>query len=126
MRLKPFLYSVFFPSALAFAHLALAAAASLALVAGLLRRSFLAAWLLLPWPTYSPRLGQSFDHFAFVAADMWYLRRAGTGASANGLEFHLRHNGIDLVLQRLDLLLMAMMLLSWLVVKLEDWSWVMV
>ena|ERR1017187_2739642 len=40
--LPPKPYSVFFPSALAFAHLALAAAASFALVAGLLRRSFLA------------------------------------------------------------------------------------
>ncbi len=42
MRLKTFLYSLFFPSSFAFAHLALAAAASLALIAGLLRRSFLA------------------------------------------------------------------------------------
>ena len=38
-------YNVFFPSAFTFAHLALAAAASLALTAGLLRRSlFLAAF----------------------------------------------------------------------------------
>ena len=35
-------YSLVFPSALAFAHLALAAADSLALTAGLLRQSFLA------------------------------------------------------------------------------------
>ena len=38
-------YSVFFPSAFTFAHLALAIAASLALTAGLIRRSaFLAAF----------------------------------------------------------------------------------
>ncbi len=36
-------YKVFCPSALTFAHLALAAAASLALTAGLLRRSFFLA-----------------------------------------------------------------------------------
>jgi hypothetical protein len=38
----PKAHSLLFPSALTFAHLALAAAASLALTAGLLRRSFLA------------------------------------------------------------------------------------
>jgi len=41
-RLRPG-YSLFFPSALTLAHLALAAALSLALVAGLLRRSFFLA-----------------------------------------------------------------------------------
>ena len=35
-----FAYSIFFPAAFALAHLALAAAESLALTAGLLRRSF--------------------------------------------------------------------------------------
>ena len=39
------LYNPVFPSALALAHLALAAAASFALVAGLLRRSFFLAGL---------------------------------------------------------------------------------
>lgn len=44
-------YKVFFPSALTFAHLALAAAASLALTAGLLRRSFfLAAFVAAFFP----------------------------------------------------------------------------
>ena len=48
-------YSVFFPAALAFAHLARAAAASLALTAGLLRLSFFLAAL-------------TFAHLALVPA----------------------------------------------------------
>jgi hypothetical protein len=40
-------YSLVFPSALAFAHLALAAAESLALTAGLLRQSFFAGFVLV-------------------------------------------------------------------------------
>ncbi len=43
-------YNVFLPSALAFAHLALAAAESLALTAGLLRQSFfLVGFVLVPF-----------------------------------------------------------------------------
>jgi len=56
-------YKVFFPSALTFAHLALAAAESLALTAGLLRRSFFLAAL-------------TFAHLAFVAAIMAALPAA--------------------------------------------------
>ncbi len=56
-------YNVFFPSAFTFAHLALAAAASLALTAGLLRRSFFLAAF-------------TFAHLAFVAAMMAALPAA--------------------------------------------------
>jgi len=51
--IQPFLsgipHSVFLPSALAFAHLSLAAAESLALTAGLLRQSFLKGFALVPF-----------------------------------------------------------------------------
>ena len=47
-------YKVVFPSALTLAHLALAAAASLALVAGLLRRSFLLAGLSVAFAPFKP------------------------------------------------------------------------
>ena len=52
------IYSVVFPSALALAHLALAAAASLALTAGLLRRSFFLASFdfFTPLPRYLAHL----------------------------------------------------------------------
>jgi hypothetical protein len=56
-------YSLVFPSALAFAHLALAAADSLALTAGLLRQSFLAG-LDLAFP------------FAFALAHRIFRARA--------------------------------------------------
>ena len=56
-------YSLFFPSARTLAHLALAAAASLALTAGLLRRSFFLAAF-------------TFAHLAFVPAIMAALPAA--------------------------------------------------
>ena len=63
-------HSVFFPSAFAFAHRALAAAASLALTAGLLRRSFfLAAFGAAVVPLI-------LAHLAFVPAMMAALPAA--------------------------------------------------
>jgi hypothetical protein len=63
-------YSDFFPSALTFAHLARAAAASLALTAGLLRRSrFLAAFGAAAVPF-------TLAHLAFVPAMMAALPAA--------------------------------------------------
>jgi hypothetical protein len=63
-------YSVFFPSAFAFAHLALAAAASLALTPGLLRRSF---FLTVFGVVVAPL---TRAHLAFVAAIMAALPAA--------------------------------------------------
>ena len=63
-------YNVFFPSPFTFAHLALAAAASLALTAGLLRRSF---FLVTFDVTAVPF---TLAHLAFVAAMMAALPAA--------------------------------------------------
>jgi len=60
------IYSVVFPSALALAHLALAAAASLALTAGLLRRSF----FLAAGFAFFPALPLYLAHLARAAAAM--------------------------------------------------------
>jgi len=51
LKTRPFTpdYNLVFPSALAFAHLALAAAESLAFTSGLLRQSFLAGFVLVPF-----------------------------------------------------------------------------
>src|ERR1039458_5118824 len=62
-------YSVFLPSALAFAHLSLAAAESLALTAGLLRQSFLADLGVAGVPL-------TFAHLALPAALMAALPAA--------------------------------------------------
>ena len=63
-------YNVFFPSAFTFAHLALAAAASLALTAGLLRRSFFLATFDVTAVPFT------LAHLAFVAAMMAALPAA--------------------------------------------------
>ena len=74
-------YSLFFPSARTLAHLALAAAASLALTAGLLRRSFFLAGFDLPFAfplTFAQRilraLARALMSLRLWAAVMWYLR----------------------------------------------------
>ncbi len=63
-------YNVFFPSPFTFAHLALAAAASLALTAGLLRRSFFLATFDVTAVPFT------LAHLAFVAAMMAALPAA--------------------------------------------------
>ena len=110
-------YSVVFPSALTLAHLALAAALSLALTAGLLRRSFFLAAL-----TFAQRIFRALAR-AFTSLRRWAadnLRLAGVGAS--------RLNGVGTSPPAMDSIwpcsasicsLMAMMPLSWLVVRLE-------
>ena len=66
-------YSVFLPSAQAFAHLALAAAESLALTAGLLRQSFLEGFALVPFALAQRifrALARAFMSLRRWAADM--------------------------------------------------------
>ena len=83
-------YNVFFPAALAFAHLALAAAASLARVAGLLRLSFFLAAFDLGLPLILAQRALAAAAIAAVpAADI--LRLFGVlGVNGKGTHFHHR------------------------------------
>ena len=81
-------YSFVFPSAFALAHLALAAAESLALIAGLLRQSFFfaglaaACWAFALAQRIFRAFARAFTSLRRWAADMRYLRLAGVGASS--------------------------------------------
>ena len=79
-------HNPFFPLALTLAHLALAVAASLALTAGLERRSFLAGlgvdfWAFNLADRIFRALARALISLRRWAAVMWYLRLAGAEAS---------------------------------------------
>jgi hypothetical protein len=111
-------YKVFLPAAFTFAHLALAAAASLALVAGLLRRSFFMAGLELdfaPPLILAHRALAAADILARTAADLRRFLGASTvdGAALSPLATIESIWPCSLSMRSL----MAMILLSWAVVK---------
>ena len=97
--------SLFFPAALAFFHLARAAATSLALTAGLLRRSFFLAGLrgIVPVPLILAHL--AFCPAAIAARPAADMRRFFFGSFAPRLrrEFAIAvSDGINLALQSLN------------------------
>ena len=75
-------YSLFFPSARTLAHLALAAAASLALTAGLLRRSFFLAAFTFAHLAFVPAIMARFDALAPVPLTLAHLARCAAAILA--------------------------------------------
>jgi hypothetical protein len=112
-------YSFLFPSALAFAHLLLAAAESLALTAGLLRQSFLAGLKsVAPVPLILAHLARCADAIlALTAAD---LRRFLGASSAAGVGI-LPSPAMESISPSSFSIcsLMAMIWRSWVVVKFD-------
>ena len=74
-------YNLVFPSSLAFAHLALAAALSLALVAGLLRRSFFLAAFKLARRIFRA-LARALMSLRLWAAERWRFFGAASALAA--------------------------------------------
>jgi hypothetical protein len=85
-------HSAFLPAALTFAHLSLAAATSLALVAGLLRRSFFLDGLALaiPFPFTRAHLARCAGAIAARAARDMRQRRLFGACSINGVGIPVR------------------------------------
>jgi hypothetical protein len=122
-------HNLVFPSALTLAHLALAAAASLALTAGLLRRSFLAGLAAFAFAHRIFRaLARALISFRLWAADMRYLRLAGAGASSGAGDGASLSPAMDSISAWRDSIfsLMAMIWVSWLVVKFDIFVMVMI